>query len=330
MNELGKKVLGNNKSVLWAYHIEAGNKATEIDVSGVIAAQRESGFTWVHMQCDAKGAKETMHSLGLPQQVIESLEAIETRPKTIAINDGLLVYLRGINKNPDADPEDMVSLRIWITAKGIISARRKDRKLLSVQDVREQLDAGNIPINCAQLMLDMIERIADRIHEMVDDLDEELVIFETAEQMNSQARQRLSVVRRQAAAIRRYLTPQRDALDALYRINKLLSSDQAFALREQTDRMTRYVEDLDLARERSIVLQDEVRNRLAEQQGAKMYVLSLVTAIFLPLSFLTGVFGMNVAGLPGLEEPGAFNYLALGMAGLAVVLFTLMMWKKWF
>lgn len=330
MNNVDTNAQQSNNSVLWAYYIEPSIKATAIDITDVIKGQQIGGFTWVHMQCDAKGAKETMASLGLSQQVIESLEAVETRPKTIAINDGLLVYLRGINKNPDADPEDMVSLRIWITDKGIISARRKGRKLLSVQDVREQLDIGNIPINAAQLMLDIIERIADRIHEMVDDLDEQLVAFETTEHMNSQARQKLSVVRRQAAAIRRYLAPQRDALDALYRFNKLLSSDQAFQLREKTDRMTRYVEDLDLARERSIVLQDEVRNRLAEQQGAKMYVLSLVTAIFLPLSFLTGVFGMNVAGLPGIEEPNAFNYLASGMIGLALVLFTLMMWKKWF
>ena len=320
----------DNKSVLWAYHIEGGIKATPIDLTDVVKAQQESGFTWVHMQCDARGANEAMASMGLPQQVIESLEAVETRPKTIAIADGLLVYLRGINKNPEADPEDMVSLRIWITDKGIISARRKDRKLLSVQDVMDQLHKGDIPENAAQLMLSIIERIADRISEAVDTLDEELVAFETAEKMNSQARQQLSVVRRQAAAIRRYLAPQRDALDALYRINKLLNSEQAFELREQTDRMTRYVEDLDLARERSIVLQDDVRNRLAEQQGAKMYVLSLVTAIFLPLSFLTGVFGMNVAGLPGLEEPSAFNYLALGMVGLALALLTLMMWKKWF
>jgi len=62
-----------------------------------------------------------------------------------------------------------------------------------------------------------------------------------------------------------------------------------------------------------MVLQDELRNLIAEQQGMRMYVLSLVTAIFLPLSFLTGVLGMNVAGLPGTQEPKAFFYLATAM-----------------
>jgi zinc transporter len=71
--------------------------------------------------------------------------------------------------------------------------------------------------------------------------------------------------------------------------------------------MTRYVEDLDLGKERAMVLQDELRNRIAEQQGMRMYVLFLVTAIFLPLSFLTGVLGI-----------------------MAIMLLISMLWKKWF
>ena len=115
----------------------------------------------------------------------------------------------------------------------------------------------------------------------------------------------------------------------MYRIRGILSDQQADNLREQSERMTRYIEELDLARERAMVLQEEQRNKVAEQQGMRMYVLSIVTAIFLPLSFLTGVFGMNVAGLPGLENPQAFMYLGTSMLGLALVLLLLMIWKKW-
>ena len=60
-----------------------------------------------------------------------------------------------------------------------------------------------------------------------------------------------------------------------------------------------------------------------------MYVLSMITAIFLPLSFLTGVFGMNVAGLPGTEAPDAFTTLMMAMGGIAVVMLIAMLWKRW-
>ena len=172
-------------------------------------------------------------------------------------------------------------------------------------------------------------RIADRIHDAVDEIDEALIAFEEDISLNKQDRQSLADLRRQAATIRRFLAPQRDALDTLFRFSGFLEQDQAFFLREQTDRIARYVEDLDLARERAVVLQDELRNRIADQQGMRMYVLSMVTAIFLPLSFLTGVFGMNVAGLPGTESPDAFTLLMSAMGGLAVVMLIAMLWKRW-
>ena len=61
-----------------------------------------------------------------------------------------------------------------------------------------------------------------------------------------------------------------------------------------------------------------------------MYLLSIVATIFLPLSFLTGVFGMNVGGLPGLENPSAFNILAIGMGLIAAGIIGYVWWKKWF
>ena len=290
----------------------------------------ESGFNWIHLQADTDDAFDTMQSLGLSEPIIDSLSALETRPRALLVNDGIQVYLRGINRNPDADPEDMVSLRIWFNEHTVVSARRKNRNLLSVLDTKAVLTSGHGPRSATDLVLELIKRMTDRISEVVDDLDDRLTEFETEQGMNSTDRFKLSLIRRQAAAIRRYLAPQRDALETLYRINKHFSPSQGHDLRDLTDRMARYVEDLDLAKERAMVLQDELRNRVAEMQGMRMYVLSLVTAIFLPLSFLTGIFGMNVAGLPGTENPEAFNYLAMGMLGLALFMLIGMIWKKWF
>lgn len=329
MQDHQKSSLHQRDSFLWAYYFEQGS-ARHIDPKELQNPSQSEGFSWIHIQSDAIDAEQTMADLGLSKSVSDSLLALETRPKTLQIEGGLLIYLRGINTNPDADPEDMVSLRLWLTEKGIVSSRRKGRKLLSVQDVKNDIEQGAKINSVGDLLLEIIERVVVRISEMVDILDEELVAFETSESMDIQARQRLSAVRRQAAAIRRYLAPQRDALDTLYRSNQFLTSDQAFTLRELSDRTTRYVEDLDLARERALVLQDELRNRIAEKQGMVLYVLSLVTAIFLPLSFLTGVFGMNVGGLPGIDNPEAFNVLTFSMIALVAVLGGFMIWKRWF
>jgi zinc transporter len=139
-----------------------------------------------------------------------------------------------------------------------------------------------------------------------------------------------SVVRRQSARIRRYLTPQREALDSLARNPQpVFTKAQAAELREQTNRITLVLEDLDLVRERALVAQEEFLGMIAHQQNTRMLLLSIVAAIFLPLSFLTGLFGMNVAGLPGLEDPWAFNIIVFLMTLIAILILLLFRARKW-
>jgi zinc transporter len=232
--------------------------------------------------------------------------------------------------NPGADPDDMVSIRVWIDAGRIISSRR--RRLLSIQDIRDSIEAGHGPTTPGGFIVSLVEGLAERIGQIVDNIEE---ATETAEEQALEAdlgvlRKELGSRRRQTAAVRRYLAPQRDALDRLYRQPGPLFSDaEADELREQSDRITRYLEDLDLARERAVLLQEELFSRLAHEQNARVYLLSVVAAVFLPLTFVTGLLGMNVAGLPGTDNPWAFALSLILMAGLGVVLVFFFRWKRW-
>lgn len=318
-----------NTTPMWAYRMDGrgrGRPLTAADAGGP-----GDGFDWFHLQSDAPDTIPWLKDNDVDELVIDTLTANETRPRTFTHGDGVLLVLRGVNTKPGADPEDMVSLRVWFTRTLIITARKRDRKLLSVHDTRASIDQGDAPRTPGELVTMLVERLANRIGNVVDDIDEELTRYETdiGDTPLPEARRQLSDARRQTAAIRRYLAPQRDALDNLYRARGAMTDQEAFSLRDQSDRTTRYVEDLDLARERTLVLQEELQNRVAEQQNARMYVLSIVAAIFLPLSFLTGVFGMNVAGLPGLENPQAFFYLTIGMGLVAFGLLAFMRWRRW-
>jgi zinc transporter len=137
-------------------------------------------------------------------------------------------------------------------------------------------------------------------------------------------------VRRQAAAIRRHLAPQRDAIDQIARSGtEILSDNDIFRLREEGDQLTRHIEDLDLARENALVTQEELMNRVALEQNSRMYLLSIVAAIFLPLTFVTGLLGMNVAGLPGTENPMGFIYSAIIMVICLIALIAYFRYRKW-
>jgi len=322
-----------NPAVVWNYRLDGvgGGKQQQ----NYPNMQVESGgFDWLHLRSDDPAAVVYMRGMDLNPKLIEAISADETRPRMQLLEEGVLVNLRGVNSNPGADPEDMVSIRVWFNDRVILSGRKRDRKLLSIEDIRERIDEGKGPKYPGQFVAMLIEKLANRINDVVDMIDDELTSVETElddkRDNVRQIQQRLSIIRKQTAVIRRYLAPQREALAELYRSGKHLSEDDCHSIRYQTDRITHYVEDLDLARERALVLHGELQNKIAEQQNSRTYLLSIVATIFLPLSFLTGVFGMNVAGLPGQENPDAFRILSAGMALLGLVLIGYIWWKKWF
>ncbi len=286
---------------------------------------------WLHIDVADEASRAWLAAeSGLPGPAIDTLLAEETRPRSNLIDDGLLLVLRGVNMNPGQDPEDMVSVRLWIDSHRVISSRR--RRLLSVVDVHGRIVAGDGPTTPGQFLAELVEHLADRIGGFVDVIEDRI---DTAEdeietQKAATSRPKLAALRRQIALVRRFLAPQRDALDRLNRHPvACLSTADMQALREEADRITRYLEDLDLARERAIVLQEELLSKVAQEQNARMYLLSVVAALFLPLTFVTGLLGMNVGGLPGLDNPMGFAASVAVMAVAAVLLLALFRWKKW-
>jgi zinc transporter len=292
----------------------------------------DQGILWLHIDVNNEPSRRWLEGRSdLPSPMIDALLAGETRPRSHIGEAGSLVVLRGVNTNPGNDPEDMVSVRIWIEADRIISTRR--RRLLSVQDVRAALDEGDGPTTTGEFLAILIGRLADRIGDFVNDIEEHI---ENIEELGIQSgttnlRQSISAIRRQIASVRRFLAPQRDALDRLYRNpGKLLSEAEIHELREEADRLTRYLEDIDLARERLVVLQEELLSITAQEQNTRMYVLSVVAAVFLPLTFVTGMLGMNVGGLPGIESPNGFLWSVIVMVAAAIGLVLFFRWRKWF
>ncbi len=286
---------------------------------------------WHHLDYSQPDTREALSELSLDSGLIDSLTRPDSRPRTLALPGGLLVILRGVNTNAGADPEDMVSLRLWIEPERLISVRQ--RRLLSVQDIQEELRQGAGPRTVAELVVRLIQRLADRIAGFVDRIEDRMEAFEEALDagVTHDLRTGLSALRRQTAKVRRFLAPQREALEGLARLaREALGEGHAAALREQSDRIARYVEDLDLVRERAIVLQEEILNRNVEQQNGRMYVLALMSAIFLPITFITGLFGMNVAGLPGTRDDHAFLVVVAIMAAALVLAVALMRRRHWF
>lgn len=300
------------------------------DLDADLAA--EEGFLWVHLSRDGeRGRTWLAERSGLPALAVEALLAEETRPRASVFDGALLLNLRGANLNPDSEPEDMVSLRCWVDARIAVTVRL--RRLRAVDDVRAALGEGCGPTGPGALVTMLAAQLTDRmgpfifaLDDRVDQLEDDVI---TAESMA--LRPRIHELRREAIAYRRFVAPQREALGRLAAEPvPWLGLPERQRLREVADRVTRYVEDLDAIRERAAVAQDELTSRLSEQMNRKLYVISLVAGVFLPLGLITGLLGINVGGIPGAETGWAFAAVAAGLAVIGIAELWYLRRRGWF
>jgi zinc transporter len=319
--------MSEKNALVCAYLLDGKGGGETLDWTAIDTWKPDLGLIWIHLDSTIDEAQSWLkEKSGLSELTCDSLLDRETRPRTTQTNDGLLVILRGVNCNPGAESDDMVAIRMLFTEKRIISLRF--RFVRAVQDIRSHIEAGKGPCTPAEFLVMTAERIADRMGDVVAELDDNVSALEDSvlSADSHELRSQLADLRRASINLRRYIAPQRDAMARLLvdRIEWLAEMDRAH-LREVAERTARFVDDIDSARERASVTQEELNNRLSEQMNKAMYMLSIIAAIFLPLGLLTGLLGINVGGIPGAEHKSAF---AVVCAVLILIGIGLILWFK--
>jgi len=317
--------------LLFAYLLNRQGGGHEIDLEAIKSGAYGEGLLWMDLDYTNATANTWLRDQsGIDLAIVEALSAKETRPRSLVHKDGMLVILRGINLNPDSDPEDMVSVRVWLEANRIISLHK--RRVLAIEGLLNKVLSGYGPKTTGDFLEDLLDYLVIRMSSVISDLEDE--VDETEVEMLStqshELRQKISNIRRAAISLRRYLAPQRDMMARLYTEKaEWLDEMERMRLREFSDRTTRYVEDLDSIRERATVAQEELHSMLTDQMNKTMYVLSIVAGIFLPLTFLTGMLGVNVGGIPGADSQYAFTIFGGILIVLAVTQFWFFKRMKW-
>lgn len=286
-------------------------------------------YRWLHFDVAAPGLREWAEAR-LPALAAATLLQAETRPRCDEIGGGVALNLRGVNLNPEARSEDMVSLRIWAGEGVVVSARI--RRVMTVDALRQRFEAGEAPPDPARLLAAIAEGLTDRMEVVSLELEERTDALEEAEIGGEVvAPDEVAALRRAVAMLRRFASPQREALARLTDLETAPMTPEARLLtREVANRAARNAEALEALRERLAVLQDHIDARAAQAMGRNSYVLGVAAAVFLPLGFLTGLFGVNVGGMPGVEDPSAFWWLAGAMAAIGLGLTAVFRWMRWF
>lgn len=319
--------------ILYAATIKGDGHGQPLEGVAVSQAIKDNALAWVHLDGNNPQSRKWLEReiSYLDHIILDALLADETRPRILEFEEGILLILRGVNLNDEANPEDMVSIRLWIDPHRIISLQR--RQLKSVLDIQERLTEGKGPQNAGDFLVQLSARMFERMEPVFSNLDEVLDDIEerVIDDPDTSERSAITSIRKQAIMFRRYIAPQRDVMMHL-RTSELAWLDHTHKrrLQESLDRLVRYTEDLDTIRERAQIVKDELANALSDRMNKNMYVLSVIAAIFLPLGFLTGLLGINVGGIPGADNGHAFFIFCALLSGLVALQITLFKKLKWF
>jgi zinc transporter len=302
-----------------------------LDWNGIANWRPADGLLWIDLDYAAPDAERWLGlEAGLERHTREALVASDPRPRAEQRGDALVLIARGVNLTANAEPEDMVSMRAWIDAGRIITMRHRDVRALTT--IAAHIGSGNGPRSVGEFVVALIDEILAPVAELVDDIGDRVASLEDAALGSdlTAPRTKIADLRRRAIALRRFIGPQRDALTRLAHVAvPWLSETQRSQLRDAAERQARTVEELDAARDRAAVTHEELAARVDELANRRLYVLSLVTALFLPLSFVTGLLGVNVGGVPAQDVSWAFWALCGGFAMMAAGQFWLLRRLRW-
>ena len=263
---------------------------------------------------------------------VEDLLHTEIRPKVETYDDHIFVVFRGLNFNPDSHILDTIGLKIFLGRTFIVSAHREPlRSVLSVAARLEQEPEllGRGPDRVCHALID---QIVDNYFPLLDAMDDAMEEIEDSlfKEFRKEALEKIFSLKKDVTAMRRVAAPQREILNVLSnRPYDAVQPATQLYFRDVYDHILRVTDSLDSYRDLLAGALDSYISQVSNRMNEVMKTLSIVATIILPLSLVTGVFGMNFEVMPGLKNPMGFWELMAVMAAIAGGLFIFFRWRKW-
>lgn len=328
---------GADRGLICGFQIAEGEKPREIPVDGMVQSlARRDVVTWLHFNLsEARARRWLLESHFLPAALRELLHDQDDNRRVEWVDDGVLVVMSDFTYEDASDPSEVATLWCFASRTMLITARM--HPLRSSDELRSLMRGGSPGSTVTAVSgLDLIaqlfdlrtarlRQLASGMAERLDDIEDEILAGDIKEQ-----REHLGRTRRLCARLRRQFVPERmDWNKFLRRPPPELEAEAGYeTVQSSVDSLGFAIEEVAELYERAKLLQEELASRLAENTGRNLYVLSLLTAVLLPMTLVTGIFGMNLAGLPGAQDPHAFWRVMLLVIASGVATLAALFWRR--
>ena len=293
-----------------------------------VAHHDGAGFVWLHVEGAVAASRKDL-PVYVPALAANALLAHETRPRCDEVDDAALINLRGTGAQDVAGSDGLVSIRVWVEGARVTSVSR--HRLAAIAKVEAAMQAGRLA-DGGDFVAALAQAISTELDPQVADLGDRL---DDCEGMLGGGdiyalRRQIAAIRSQAIRLRRFVAPDRDALIEMAQLEfAWISKEDRMHLREAADRFARMAEELEAVRERAGLLHEQLTDLRAEKIDQRSLAIAVTAFIFLPLTFVTGLLGMNVQGIPFADHPQAFWGVVAFCAVMAAVVIGWFVWRQW-
>ena len=306
--------------LVWAYRFDAEGRATPLDAASAFAVPPGEGWVWLHFDlADTRSAGVLERLPGLPPEALELLEDSAEMIQLAAEPEMIAGTAPDFIHGAEPDPRKMTTWRFAMEPRRLVTARRRQVRTLGA--LHEALRAGRRFPGVLHLFDAVIDGLADSMALLARRMSERLDFVEDALlDRDEQEYEALGHVRRDATRLARLVPP----LGAMLR--GIVAHPPAWftedALEEcayVAERLESLAGDIGALQSRAHSLQDEIASRQAAETNRQLALLSVITALLMPPTLISGIFGMNVARVPFVDEHSSGFAAAMGLIVLSVM-----------
>lgn len=284
------------------------------------ALEAEDCVVWLHFdQTDPTTRAWIVQSPYVPETAKAVLLSPDSHMRIEPAGSGLTGVVGDLHHEFSQRSDHLDVLRFYLDNDRLISARREP--MTAIDKLQRSLGEGLRMERPVGLLAQFLHHVTDTLGDIMLDLSDALdrLEEEVADGRGSDAIERLNRARKVAARLRRHMAPQQHTLVGLMaRLPGWIGEGEAMLLRNAIERLGALGHDLELVQERARLLQEQRSARLMEQTNRNLYILSIVTALALPPTVISGIFGMNLGGMPAMQDPRGFWY-GLGFMAATVI-----------
>jgi magnesium transporter len=255
------------------------------------------------------------------------------RPKVDDYGNHIFTVFHGLNLNEGADPLDMLELDSFLGANYLVTVRYG--RLFSIRDVWDRVvkNPDLLKKGPDYVYYLVVDRMVDYYFELMERIDDELDSLEDRlfTDIGRDVLQQILNLKRRIMALRRVAGPQREVMNQLSRGDFAVTQGSTrYYFRDVYDHLLRIGDALDSYRDTAGSAMETYMTQLSNRANDIMKVLSIIATIMLPLSLITGYFGMNFHQMPWLGNRYAVYWLTGGMVVLALGMLAYFRHKRWF